>query len=43
MEEESVISEIDTSEEIICPLCNKRLRLIHRDPEGHKIIETEEE
>jgi len=36
------VSEIDTGEKITCPVCNKKLRLIHKDPEGHKIIELEE-
>ena len=43
MKEEIVVSEIDTGEKITCPVCNKKLRLIHKDPEGHKIIELEEE
>lgn len=42
MEEEPIIAEIDTGMEIICPICNKKLRVIHKDPEGHKIKEIEE-
>jgi len=38
-----IITEIDTSVEIICPVCNKKLKLIHKEPEGHKVKEIMEE
>jgi ParB/RepB/Spo0J family partition protein len=43
MEKELVISKVDTGKVIICPVCNKKLKLMHKDPEGHKIVELEEE
>lgn len=42
MKTELIVSEIDTGKQIVCPICNKKLRIIHKDPEGHKIDEIED-
>ena len=43
MEKGQIVSEIETQAEIKCPVCNKKLKIIHKEPDGHKVIEIEED
>jgi len=39
-EESKIVTETDTEELLTCPICDMKLRLIHREPEGHKLEEV---
>jgi ParB family chromosome partitioning protein len=39
-QESKIVSETNTGVVLACPLCEGKMRLIHRDPKGHKLEEV---